>query len=177
MQIMKIIQNSLLKRIGKVFRDKARVKKKVCFACSSGGHFDEMIQIYMKMKETDSFIITERAAQLQRKDDSKIYYMINMNRRDILCVIKLLGVMIRSFFILKKEKPTHIISFGSMITWPICFIGKLMNIKIIYVESIARVNSASLTGRLIYPFADLFIVQWEGLLQFYPKAKYGGWIY
>ena len=26
-------------------------------------------------------------------------------------------------------------------------------------------------------FADLFIVQWEDMLELYPKGVYGGWIY
>ena len=38
-------------------------------------------------------------------------------------------------------------------------------------------NNRSLTGRLVYPFADLFLVQWESLLELYPKAKYVGGIF
>ena len=33
------------------------------------------------------------------------------------------------------------------------------------------------TGRKLYPYADLFIVQWEDLLKLAPKAVFGGWIY
>ena len=39
------------------------------------------------------------------------------------------------------------------------------------------VNSGSLTGRLVYPFADLFLVQWKALQQIYPKAIYVGGIF
>ena len=49
--------------------------------------------------------------------------------------------------------------------------------KIIYIESFARVDEASLTGKLMYPIADKFIVQWEEMLKLYPKAVYGGAIY
>jgi len=45
---------------------------------------------------------------------------------------------------------------------------------IVYVESVCRVTSMSMSGRLLYPFADLFYVQWPQLLQNYPKAKYLG---
>ena len=58
-----------------------------------------------------------------------------------------------------------------------CCIGKIFGSKIIYIETFANSESRSQAGRLIYKFADLFIVQWEGMLKLYPKATYGGWIY
>ena len=60
---------------------------------------------------------------------------------------------------------------------PICIYAKLFGKKIIYIESMARINSPSATGKLVYKFADLFIIQWEELRKFYPKAVYGGVIY
>jgi UDP-N-acetylglucosamine:LPS N-acetylglucosamine transferase len=76
-----------------------------------------------------------------------------------------------------KEKPDTIISTGALVTFPICLLGKLMRKRIIYIESFARVDTASLTGKLMYRIADLFIVQWEELLKIYPKAMYGGGIF
>ena len=49
--------------------------------------------------------------------------------------------------------------------------------KIIYIETMANINRKTQTGRLIYPIADLFIVQWESMLKIYPKAIYGGFIF
>ena len=69
------------------------------------------------------------------------------------------------------------ITTGALIAYPFCVIGKMMGAKIIYVESFARVKKPSLTGKLLYPFADLFIVQWEDMLEKYPKAVLGGGIF
>ena len=60
---------------------------------------------------------------------------------------------------------------------PICIIGKIFGSKVIYIETFANRNKKTATGRLIYPIADLFIVQWEDMLKLYPKAVYGGSIY
>ena len=76
-----------------------------------------------------------------------------------------------------QEKPEVIITTGALIAFPFCLIGKLKKTKVIYIESFARVNNKSLTGKLVYPFADLFIVQWESMLELYPKAKYTGGIF
>ena len=46
--------------------------------------------------------------------------------------------------------------------------------NIVYVESLARINTLSLTGKILYWLADLFVVQWEELLQTLPRAKHYG---
>ena len=58
-----------------------------------------------------------------------------------------------------------------------CILGKIFGSKVIYIETFANTNKKTATGRLIYPIADLFIVQWEEMLKLYPKAKYEGRIY
>ena len=45
------------------------------------------------------------------------------------------------------------------------------------IEVFDRIDKPTLTGRLIYPVADKFIVQWEELKQFYPKAENLGSIF
>ena len=53
----------------------------------------------------------------------------------------------------------------------------LSQAQLCLLETFANMNTKTVTGRLIYHFADLFIVQWESMLKLYPKAVYGGWIY
>lgn len=60
---------------------------------------------------------------------------------------------------------------------PMCLMGKIFGSKIIFIETFANRNSKTATGKLVYKFADLFIVQWEEMLKLYPKAKLGGSIY
>lgn len=53
------------------------------------------------------------------------------------------------------------------------FLG-LCKTRIIYIESLARVKQLSLSGLLILPIADRFIVQWEQLALKYKRAEYYG---
>jgi beta-1,4-N-acetylglucosaminyltransferase len=56
------------------------------------------------------------------------------------------------------------------------FISKcFMSNRIIYVESFARVKTLSLTGKIVYPFVDRFIVQWPDLVG--GKTEYIGKLY
>ena len=83
-------------------------------------------------------------------------------------------MIFKSFFIFIKERPDYVISTGALATYPICRIAKFFNKKVIYIESYARINDLSLTGKKVYKFADLFFVQWEQLIHKYPKAIYAG---
>ena len=77
--------------------------------------------------------------------------------------------------ILLKEKPDIIISTGSEIAIPVFYIGKLLGIKTMFIESLCRVKEPSLTGKIVYPVSDVFLVQWEQLLcRFGKKAQYWG---
>ena len=58
-----------------------------------------------------------------------------------------------------------------------CYLGKLFGSKIIFIETFANSESKTLSGKMIYPIANLFIVQWKEMLKLYPKAIYGGPIY
>lgn len=49
--------------------------------------------------------------------------------------------------------------------------------KIVYVESFAKHDNKSVTGEMVYPFADYFFVQWEEMKRVYPKAIYHGTVY
>ena len=46
-----------------------------------------------------------------------------------------------------------------------------------FIETFANSETKTLSGKLVYPIADLFIVQWKSMLKLYPNAIYGGWIY
>jgi len=90
--------------------------------------------------------------------------------------IYLITGILKILFIFLKEKPRILFSTGAEIAIPSFYIGKyLFRTKLIYLECSAQVYSPSLTGRYVYPIADLFLVQWEPLLRQYgPKARYIG---
>ena len=53
---------------------------------------------------------------------------------------------------------------------PFFYLGKLFGAKLIYIEVFDRIDRPTLTGKLVYPISDRFIVQWEQQKQVYPKA-------
>ncbi|KAG9483118.1 hypothetical protein GDO78_009195, partial [Eleutherodactylus coqui] len=79
-----------------------------------------------------------------------------------------------------RLKPDAILCNGPGTCIPVCFSALLLGILgikkilIVYVESLCRVESLSLSGRILYYVADQFIVQWPVLKDKYPNAIYLG---
>jgi len=84
---------------------------------------------------------------------------------------------LKTVFLYIKIRPKYIVTTGTHTAVPMCYLGKLFGSKIIFIETYANSESKTLSGKIIYPIANLFIVQWESMLKLYPKAVYGGSIY
>lgn len=155
--------------------------KKVLFISSTGGHLHELLQLSPLFKKYDYYIITERTKSnldLVNKYPKRVNYLIyGTKAKPLIYPFKLLLNCFISLFLYLKIRPKVIITTGAHTAGPICCLGKLLGSKIIYIESFANLNTKTITGKIIYHFADLFIVQWESMLKLYPKAVYGGWIY
>lgn len=151
--------------------------KKICFIASSGGHFEQLMMLKPIMDKYDSFIVTEKTNYLVEENNNKIYYLKQVNRNEKTFILKMIFNSINSLKIFIKEKPEVIISTGALATVPMCIFSKIFRKKIIFIESFAKLNSPTLTGKLIYKFADQFYVQWEEMIKVYPKAIYKGGIY
>ena len=152
-------------------------RKKICFAASSGGHYEQLMMLKPMMEKYDSFVITEQTDYRVESKNQRTYYMRQVNRKEKTFIFAMLINCIRSLKIYFKEKPDVVICTGVLAMIPICLISKLNGKKLIYIESFAKVTSPTETGKLMYRFADQFYVQWESMLDFYPKAIYIGGIY
>ena len=154
-----------------------RENKKICFVASSGGHLEELMCLKEIMEENDSFFVTEKSGQITEKSLNNAYIVRQINRHEKFFLWHFIKLFISAQEILKTEQPDVIITTGALVCFPFCLLAKIKGKKIIYIESFARVNEKSLTGKLMQPIADLFIVQWESMLKCYPNAKYTGGIF
>lgn len=151
---------------------------KICLACSLGGHLTEIMQLKPLYAKYEHFFITEENAISRNLAESeKILFLELINRRMARFPLIFIQNLLKSYRYLRAEKPDIIISTGALCSFSVLLIGKLQGKRIVFIESFANIQKPTLTGRLIYPFADLFIVQWEGLKKYYPRAVDGGAIF
>jgi len=151
---------------------KKRPKKrlKICITCSSGGHLVEALKA-TELIDHNKYFVTFWTDNLREfAEQHKVYCITHPGRNPL----RLFKNCVQAFFLLLKEKPNLIISTGADVAVATCILGKLMGKRLIYIESGGQVVTPSISGRLVYPFADLFIVQWKPALKSFSKAVYGG---
>ena len=153
--------------------------KKVLFISSTGGHLNELLKLEPLFKKYDSCIvveITKSNEDLRKKYHT--YYLAYGTKSHILPYIFIFPYnILKSLILFIKIKPEVIITTGTHTAVPMCYIAKIFRKKVIYIETFANINSKTVAGKMVYPIADLFIVQWENMTKLYPKAVYGGWIF
>ena len=155
--------------------------KKIMFISSTGGHLTELLELKGMFKKYDYSIITEKTKSnksLKKEYVNKVHYLLYGTRHNKFKYPFILIInCFMSLYYYLKIRPKVIITTGAHTAGPMCCIGKLFGSKIIYIETFANIKTKTITGKLIYKFADLFIVQWKSMLELYPKAVYGGWIF
>lgn len=159
-------------------------KKKVLFISSTGGHLEELTQLKSMFDKYDFYIVTEKTKSnlsLKKKYPKRVSYLIYGSyttlSKKLIYPFKLLINCFVSLFIYIKVRPKYVVSTGAHTAGPMCLIGKIFGSKIIFIETFANSKTKSRTGSIVYKFADLFIVQWKEMLELYPNAVYGGWIF
>ena len=155
----------------------SKKKIKICFAASSGGHFEQILMLKPLMQKYDSFLLTEKTSYNTDVKGVKTYYLRQVNRKEKFFMLAMLANSFKSLGIFIKERPDIIISTGVLATIPMCLLAKLFRKKLVFIESFAKVTSPTETGKLMYKFADRFYVQWPQMKEIYPEAIYLGGIY
>ena len=154
------------------------LKTRVIFTSSAGGHFSELCELSELMERYNSFLITEdheMMKEYKKTNKSRSWYMPAGTKEHLFKFLCNFPINIfKSFKAYLKVKPDVIIATGAHTTVPICYIAKLFGKKVIFIETFANITTKTLSGNLVYPIADLFLVQWEEMLELYPKAKYRG---
>lgn len=154
-------------------------QKKVMFISSVGGHLTQMLELKKIFNNYNYILVTEKTdVTTDLKNKYNVNFLKYGSRQYLLSYIFIFSFnILKSFYLFFKYNPEVIITTGTHTAVPMCYIGWLFRKKVIYIESFAKRTSPTLSGRLVYPVATKFIVQWESMLEFYPKAECWGSIY
>lgn len=133
---------------------------RVMLVCCQGGHFMQMLSLKSAWEDLPRVWITTRAADTEAllRDERTIYAYVPTTRN----VKNMFRNLWLSAVVVRRHRPDVLLSTGGGVTLPAFIVGKLMGVRLIYVESLTRVDGPSLTGRLVYPLVDRFFVQWPG---------------
>lgn len=155
--------------------------RKIGFICSSGGHLTEALSTIEAFEGCDVFLIVHDFPSLKgiQLDRVRRIYRLSIVLGYSSWIAVLLTAFVNLFQFIRIfwiERPSILFSTGAEIAIPAFYVGKLFfRTKLIFLESLARVNALSSTGKLLYPIVNLFLVQWPELAERAGhKAVYGG---
>ena len=142
---------------------------KIAIVCSSGGHLFQMYVLDPWWKKHDTFWVTfkKKDAETLLKGRKTYWAHFPTNRS----IKNLIRNLFMAWKILRKERPDLIVSNGAGVAVPFFWLGRLFRIKTIFIEVYDRIDSPSLTGKLVYSFSDEFLLQWEEQKKYYPRGK------
>jgi beta-1,4-N-acetylglucosaminyltransferase len=155
-------------------------KKKIILICSDGGHLAQVLELKELFTQYNYLLIVEKTeATIELKDKYNIRFLKGRPKgeRGFMFWFSILANMFLSLRLLLTHYPKVIITTGSHTAVPMCILGKLFFVKVVWILSFARINTKAKSASLIYPIADKFIVQWESAKKLYPNSIYLGGIY
>ena len=154
-----------------------RTTIKILAILGKGGHTTQMLRLLGKMPKDHeySYVICYEDPISEKKVDGTVY-KVNMPSREgdsnFMKTVRTLRTIFQATIALIKDNPHVVITAGPGVGAIFSYIGKLLGKKVIFIESWARVYSKSDSGKLVYPIADLFFVQWKEMEKVYPNAIY-----
>lgn len=145
---------------------------KVAVVSSHGGHLTEALVLLEASKGHELEFVTyrsHRTAELRRL--GRVHLLRNIGFNPFWMAV----AFVRAFWFFLTTRIDVVLSTGAEIAVPYVILGRLFRRHTIFMETWARPVRPSKTARLVYPFANLFLVQWEGMVDCYgQKARYWG---
>ena len=140
-------------------------RRRTCWVYSPGGHYTELVRATAGIRFADCYHVTFKSGRPLAVTGKRVYQICHPRRSLIRTAVN----AVQAFWVLWRERPELVVSTGADVAVPTLVLAKLFGAKVVFVETGGTI-APSLAGRLVYPFCDLFVVQWPEKLAFFPKA-------
>ena len=142
--------------------------RKVMLVSSTGGHFRGLQELEGYWKDCDRVWVTFRSGTTEAAlAGENVYWAWGPTNRNIGNLLKNLKM---SVSVVWKERPDMVLTTGAGVAVPFILMGKLLGAQTVFVESITRVTTLSLSAKLVRPCLDTLYVRWPQLHKLYPKT-------
>ncbi|HWI07915.1 MAG TPA: UDP-N-acetylglucosamine--LPS N-acetylglucosamine transferase [Solirubrobacteraceae bacterium] len=141
----------------------ARGRRPVMIVCSSGGHLLQMLALRDAWEPYERVWVTfDKSDARSLLADERVLHAYGPTNRDIPNLLRNVRLAWRK---LRAERPSAILTTGAGVAVPFAWIGRILGIPTIYVESVTRIDELSLSARLIAPVATRLYAQWPQLAE------------
>lgn len=146
-----------------------RDPRPVVIVCSSGGHLLQMLELHDAWEPYERVWVTfDKSDSRSLLCDERVVHAFGPTNRDIPNLLRNVRLALR---LLRDVRPAAILTTGAGVAVPFAWIGRLLRIPTVYVESVTRIDELSLSGRLIAPVALRVYAQWPELAEKSPERR------
>jgi UDP-N-acetylglucosamine:LPS N-acetylglucosamine transferase len=142
--------------------------------CTSGGHLLQLLSLHDAWDGYGRLWVTERTSDAESLlAREPVVFAQGFADRNLPALARNLVLASR---LIRRHRPKVILSTGAALSVPFAWIGRLRGVRVVHVESVTRIDSLSLSGRMIKPVAHRFYVQWPELTRV-PGARFAGAVF
>lgn len=149
----------------------------VLLVCTAGGH---LLQLWSLRDAWAGYTVEWVVGSYERSDvesllsGQRVHFAHSPAARS---VRKLIRNTVLAWRLLRQRSPQVMLTTGAAVAVPFAWLARMKGIRVVFIESLARVERPSLSCRLIAPVAERVYVQWPELLQALPQAHYAGTVF
>ena len=148
-----------------------RAPERILPVCSPGGHLLQLLSLEPAYRGLEQTWVTLKAADSEYLlAGREVVFASGPTNRS---VAKALANLRLAWRVIRERDPDVVLSTGAALSVPFFLAGKLLGRRVVYVESLTRTRRLSLSGRLVYPLADAFFVQWPTTTKL-RRARFAG---
>lgn len=147
----------------------------VLLVASPGGHLLQLLALGHAWEGFSSAWVTlDRADARSLLDGQRVFFAHGPTNRN---VPNLLRNIVFAHRILRLLRPRVMITTGAGVAVPFAWLGYLFRVRVVYIESLSRIDTSSLSCRLIGPVADRIYGQWPEFVGAVRGARYAGSVF
>jgi UDP-N-acetylglucosamine:LPS N-acetylglucosamine transferase len=147
-------------------------RRPIALVGSSGGHLAHLLVLRPWWSEHDRLWVTfDTPDAVEALAGERTYWCHHPTNRNVPNLVRNTLLAVRILF---RERPALIVSTGAAVAVPFFYLGRLFGARTMYIEVVDRVDTATLTGRLVAPAANEILVQWPEQLALYERARLVG---
>jgi beta-1,4-N-acetylglucosaminyltransferase len=144
----------------------------VMLVCSTGGHLLQLDALRGAWDGFSSVWVTfDKSDARSLLADDRVEYAYGPTNRSLK---NLARNLVLAYRLIGRIRPKVIVTTGAGVAVPFAWIGRLHGATVIYVESLTRIDTPSLSCRLIRPTAARIYTQWPELASALPGSRHIG---
>ncbi|MDP9847193.1 PssD/Cps14F family polysaccharide biosynthesis glycosyltransferase [Streptosporangium lutulentum] len=141
---------------------------KALLVCSTGGHLTQLHRLRPWYEQHERHWVTfEKADAESLLAGEEVTWAYHPTTRNVRNLMRNLWLAVK---LVSRYRPDVVVTTGAGVAYPFFLLGRLYGARTVYLEVYDRIDSGTLTGRLCYPLADLFLLQWPEQQRRYPQG-------